>query len=562
MNSNSRRSSGPLRPLLSVVVPARDSGPWIGEALESILNQEIRDLEVLVVDNGSTDGTAGVVDEIMSGDHRVRRIKSAARSAGSARNVGVESATGEYLVFADSDDIVPDGAYRAMLDSLRSSGSDMVIGDHLKFSATRTWSPTHRWYPFDSARSGLRPDEAPTLLAGRPCWNRMFRRSFWDAAGRRFPEVQSVEDIEPMTRAFVEARSIDVVPNCVYLYRDRGDTTSLSVRADASVTVRYLEQERACAALVHDHPVLRAQHGEIVLDADGWAHLHRYLSTNPTDENIAAVGRATAALLAVIPLDGLDHVAPVRRTLWQLALLGEWSAARSFVLRTSGGSEIDRLAAWVDAVALVHRSDENGARALAVEGLVPAFVNGAEGISAEWFADRLPAIDAVELASTGTLLPDAMIAALRSPDRSVVPTVSALRHAVPLVIDRVDASTQGLVIGGPADVRGLKVSGAVELTGPGGASSFALSADGSRWRAELTEDAIAPGRHSVSVSFDGVEGSFPVVTARMPLPPVGHELPMQPLADRKDGWRFLVDRRALRRRGIRGVLRSVGRKAR
>ena len=81
-----------------------------------------------------------------------------------------DPATGRYLVFADSDDLVPDGAYRAMLDSLESSGSDMAIGDHLKFSATETWSPTKRWYPFDRALIGVAPDEVPELRTEVLAW--------------------------------------------------------------------------------------------------------------------------------------------------------------------------------------------------------------------------------------------------------------------------------------------------------------------------------------------------------------------------------------------------------
>lgn len=559
MNSN---LIGSARPLLSVVVPARDSAPWLGEALESILNQDIPDLEVLVVDNGSTDGTGHVVEGFVSRDHRVRRIGSEARSAGSARNDGVKAASGEFLVFADADDIVPDGAYRAMLDSLMTSESDMVIGDHLKFSVERTWSPTRRWYRFDSQRSGLRPEEAPELLSGRPCWNRMFRRSFWNGAALRFPEVQSVEDIEPMTRAFVEARSIDVVPNCVYLYRDRGDTTSLSVRADAPATVRYLEQERACADLVRKQPALRAQHGEIVLDADGWSHLHRFLSMNPSDDDVAAVGQAAATLLSEIPIDGLARVAPIRRALWHFVLGGEWSAARSFVLRTSGESETDRLAAWLDAVTSTQRSDAASASALAVDGLVPAFVNGAEGITGAWFVDRVTAIADVELPPTGSALPDAMIAALRAADPTAVPMISAFRRVLPLVVDHVEASARGLVVGGSADLFGLEALATVQLTGPSGASSTPLQEDAGGWRAELTDEGLTPGRYSVSVSFDGVTGSFPVVTARMPLPPVDGDFPMQPLADRKDGWRFLVDLRTPRRRGVAGLLRAVRRRVR
>lgn len=548
--------------LLSVVVAARDAGRWIDEALDSVLTQGSSVAEVLVVDNGSTDDTAERVAVAARSDSRVRLLASTAPTAAAARNEGVAAATGAYLAFADSDDIVPDGAYAAMLASLEASGSDMVIGDHLKFSATRTWSPTQRWYPFDEVVRAAAPEEVPELLSGRACWNRVFRRSAWDRMGLRFPEVQSVEDVQPMTRAFVEARSIDVVPRCVYLYRDRGDTTSLSLRADAAVTVRYLEQELACAGSVSGNPVLRAQHATVVLDADGWAHLHRFLRTGPDTAAMATVARATAALTAALPLDALRDTAPARRALWALVLLDDWAAARSFVLGEASMVATERIGAWIDVVARTARADPEVAEALARDGLVPTLVNTAEEVDAAWLARRLPEV-VLDGPPSGAVLADAMVAAVRAGDHDGVRVVSALRHVVPLVVDRVEATATGLVVGGPTDLvaRGLEATLLLSDAG-GGEVVAAVLADGARWRAEVATDGVVPGRHEVSVSFAGIDGRFPVVTARMPLPPVSDAVPMQPLADRKDGWRFLVDRRAPKRSGLESLFARVRRRHR
>ncbi|PCN47251.1 hypothetical protein Csp2054_13300 [Curtobacterium sp. 'Ferrero'] len=544
-------------PAVSVVVAARNSAPWFGELIASVARQLGEGLEVIVVDNGSTDETSALIRAFAEQHASVRHVLSGATGAAEARNEGVARATGRYLVFADSDDLVPDGAYRAMLDSLEASGSDMAIGDHLKFSATETWSPTKRWYPFDRALVGVAPDEVPELLSGRPCWNRMFRRSFWDRVGLRFPEVASVEDIEPMTRAFVEARAIDVVRECVYLYRDRGDSSSLSLRADADVTVRYLEQELACAELVRDDPVLRLQHAEIVLDADGWAHLRRFLATSPDGAAAQRVAAATDRLLAAVPLDGIDAVAAPRRALWSLVLLGEWSTARDFVVGTTSADVADGLAAWSSAVSTVLRRDAVGAGRLAVEGLVPAFVNGADAVDGDTLRGCLAGIEGLQLPHSGAALVDAMAAAIGSGDVTAVRTVSSLRHVVPLVVDRVDSDEHGLTVSGAADLGPVGAGAVLHLAGAADAEyPVSIGADG-RWRAELRAAQLPHGRHGVTVSFDGVSGRFPVVTARMPLPPVGDGIPMQPLADRRDGWRFLVDRRAPARGGLGGLLRKV-----
>ncbi len=115
-------------PRLSVVVPAYQVADWLAESLASVLDQSFRDLEVVVVDDGSTDGTGDLADQVAAGDSRVRVVHQANAGLGAARNVGVEHATGELLAFADSDDLVMPGAYERMVGSLDASGSDLVIG--------------------------------------------------------------------------------------------------------------------------------------------------------------------------------------------------------------------------------------------------------------------------------------------------------------------------------------------------------------------------------------------------------------------------------------------------
>jgi hypothetical protein len=448
-----------------------------------------------------------------------------------------------------------------MLESLESSGSDMVKGDHLKFSATRTWSPTRRWYAFDGDVSGARPVEVAPLLGGRACWNRLFRRSFWDEAALRFPDVASVEDIEPMTRAFVEARSIDVVSACVYLYRDRGDTSSLSVRSDEKSTLRYLEQELHCARLLVDRDErLRRQHAEVVYDADGWAHLQRFLAAKPDAAAIRTVAYATGALVRTIPTPA-HAAAPVRQMLWSLALADHWAAAAAFVDGVSSGSAVDELGAWIDAVVVLREDDETMASALASGGLLPVLVNTADSVPDEWLEARLPRLRDLTSVPSQSELVSAMASAVSSGEAALVSTVAALRHLVPVVVSHAESSADGLLIGGRLPGSGLSTAMVIELSG---ATTVRVplqrKSDGHQWSARVAAGDLGIGRHEVHVLVPGVRGRFPVVTARMPLPPVDAAFALQPLADRKNGWRFLVDRRPTRRPGIRGLLgRAIGR---
>ena len=552
-------------PVLSVIVPAHDSAPWITDLLETVLAQGIDDMEVLVVENGSTDDTAALVAAVSAGDPRIHLLRSSAGSAAAARNEGIDAATGEYLVFADADDLVPDGAYRAMLDAISTSGSDMVVGDHLKFSPTETWSPTVRWQLFDAARRSVAPGEAPALLAGRACWNRVFRRSFWDRAGLRFPEVPSLEDIEPMTRAVAAASRVDVVQDCVYLYRDRGDASSLSLRADAAVTVRYLEQELRCATLVAEDPALRRQHAEVVLDADGWAHLHRFLLDRPDDAATSAVAAALAPLVAAIGLGGLADVAPQRRALWHLVLDGGWVAAVRFAVGTGSADATERTAAWIDALTTLggaDRTSTDAVAALVADGLLPALVNAADDVDPAVIGAWLPRLRALPLPDDGDGLVGVMADAIRAGGPEALVVASRLRHVVPLVVDRAEPTGTGLGLGGP--LRGQAAPPGLTLVVSGGELRLPVTIDddGRRWQADLGADGLAVGRHTVEVVSEPSGVRLPVVTARMPLPPLPAADPLQPLADRRDGWRFLVERRAAPQRGLGSVLRRVTRRLR
>src|SRR5699024_2609168 len=116
----------------SVVIPTHNVRPWLRQLLDSVLRQ-LDDLEVIVVDDRSDDGTVEDAGAAAARDPRVMVIASPGQGGGSARNAGAERARGRYLVFADGDDLIPDGAYAALTESLERSGSDMAVGDYLKF---------------------------------------------------------------------------------------------------------------------------------------------------------------------------------------------------------------------------------------------------------------------------------------------------------------------------------------------------------------------------------------------------------------------------------------------
>ncbi|QYJ03736.1 glycosyltransferase [Nocardioides panacisoli] len=221
----SRRRSAPQ---IGVVVPAYDVAAYLPACLDSLLAQTHRDLDVVVVDDGSPDDSGEIAEQYAARDERVRVLHIDNRGLGGARNEGLRHVRGEWITFADSDDVVPPTAYERLLAQGRRTRADLVTGDvaRLVGDEVRTLGWSQRLH--DADRRWLRIAERPELLGDVFAWNKLYRREFWDRAGLRWPERIRYEDQPTTTEAFVAAERIGIVPEVVYHWRQREDGTSIS----------------------------------------------------------------------------------------------------------------------------------------------------------------------------------------------------------------------------------------------------------------------------------------------------------------------------------------------
>ena len=242
-------------PRISVVVPIYDVEAYLPDCLRSLAAQTFRDLEVVMVDDGSTDASAEIAHSFAEHDRRFRLLRQPNAGLGAARNAGVRAATGELLAFADSDDVVPAGAYELLAASLDSSGSDFAAGNVLRLTGERTSQSPFLAEAFARTRSRTHIRRFKPLLADRTAWNKLWRRDFWDRHALRFPEGVLHEDIPVTLPAHVLARSVDVLHEPVYHWRIRDD--------GASITQKRLEMRALVdrlAAVEHVRGFLR-EHG-------------------------------------------------------------------------------------------------------------------------------------------------------------------------------------------------------------------------------------------------------------------------------------------------------------
>jgi Glycosyl transferase family 2 len=214
--------------LLSVVVPVYNAQNELRQCLDSILSQDVGEVEVVVVNDGSTDASEAVAHDYARRHSSVAVVTTVNQGPGLARNLGVERCRGQFLAFADADDLVAPGAYRLMLETLLESGSDFAVGSVQRNIDGRVFEPPFLREAHRRRLIGIRIDDLPEVQRNVFAWNKVFRRSFWNQARLRFPPGRMGEDQATMTEAYLRAAAFDVLPEPVYVWRTRHDGSSVS----------------------------------------------------------------------------------------------------------------------------------------------------------------------------------------------------------------------------------------------------------------------------------------------------------------------------------------------
>jgi glycosyltransferase involved in cell wall biosynthesis len=213
---------------ISVIVPAYNAETTLRRCVESALSQTHHDLEVIIVDDGSTDGTLGVASELASQDGRCRVISQENRGLSGARNAGLREAVGDFVFFLDADDSIEVDELKALLGVLRDSGADMVVGgftysypDETVGKAVR--APFHVtdergfWEEFEYDRCAGK-DITEYIVS----WGKLFRRELF--AEERFDIGRIHEDEFIIHRLVGGCGKVAFADVCGYLYMQRDDS--------------------------------------------------------------------------------------------------------------------------------------------------------------------------------------------------------------------------------------------------------------------------------------------------------------------------------------------------
>ncbi|MCA2217351.1 glycosyltransferase family 2 protein [Jidongwangia harbinensis] len=274
-----------MNPRLSIVVPFYNVEPYIGACLDSLARQTFRDFEVVLVDDGSRDGSAQIARTFCDQDPRFRIVTQENQGLGPARNTGVQHSQGEYLTFVDSDDLVSRHAYDLMIRSLDETASSLAAGNARRFNNTSgvRQSYVHR-IPFAKDRPATHVFDYPALALDRMVWNKVYRRSFWDQFRFAFPAIR-YEDYPVTLRGHIEAITVDCISAPVYYWREResGESITQQKFQYANLHDRVTSAEMVFDLIDKRAPELRAEvHRHLALT--DMATVVQAFATAPEDE--------------------------------------------------------------------------------------------------------------------------------------------------------------------------------------------------------------------------------------------------------------------------------------
>ena len=212
-------SSAPA-PVLSVVVVASDAGSNLLECLTSLQSQTLSRLEIIVVDNGSTDDTGVVANRLAAQDPRFRVLSQPPASLNAARNAGARVARGPFLAFLDATDTVPRTAYLSLIKSLRHTGSDFAAGNVRTVVQRRRRRPGWTTVTHDLDRPRRTLAAFPLSILDNAVSNRVFRRDFWSIEIGGFPKSENGE-VGAIVKATLRAKQFDLLRTVSCVRRTR-----------------------------------------------------------------------------------------------------------------------------------------------------------------------------------------------------------------------------------------------------------------------------------------------------------------------------------------------------
>jgi glycosyltransferase involved in cell wall biosynthesis len=242
---------------VSVIIPVYNAEKYLERCIKAVVGQTYENLEIILVDDGSTDNSGKICDRYSESDDRIKVIHQKNQGQSAARNNAIECATGKYYVFVDSDDSAPFFMVDKLVQSCIKNNCKVSIGDFSVFTGDEPETESDTNDEFSKIISGT---DAITMMHTVPgekyvvMWGKAFESTLFD--GIRFPEGRICEDLAVLYRLYDKAGIITIINDVVYRYFRGNEDSSTFLIKDKFYKDVYLALDEEIAYMEKAHPEL------------------------------------------------------------------------------------------------------------------------------------------------------------------------------------------------------------------------------------------------------------------------------------------------------------------
>lgn len=242
-------------PMISVIVPVYNVEKYIRKCIESIIKQTYHNLEIILVDDGSTDNSGMICDDYAKRDKRIQVIHKKNEGLSDARNSGIKICKGDYIGFIDGDDWIAKDMYEFLYQTLTKYHADVAVCGHYLEGDDGV-------YDSENAEGGLKVYNSREAVCAvvkdkeihSYAWDKLYKKELFD--GIRYPSGRYVQDIFTTYRVFINANKVVCNNQPKYYYYQRKDSIQRT-RGSKLNWDQFCAYKESMSVLEHDYPELK-----------------------------------------------------------------------------------------------------------------------------------------------------------------------------------------------------------------------------------------------------------------------------------------------------------------
>ena len=227
-----------MKPLVSVIVPVYNAEVYLKPCIDSLIKQTMRDIEIILINDGSTDGSGSICDTYAREDSRILVIHKENEGVSATRNAGIDAAGSDYIVFVDSDDWVDSGFCEALYNIAVTNRCDIILSNHNFMKNGKLMKQSNPGIPEGLVSRETAMDLIHAATPGCYSWDLFCHKDLWKNI--RFPSGRLCEDIATTYKLVHNASRIYYNPHSLYYYRF-GRPGSLSNSQSMNFAVDYID---------------------------------------------------------------------------------------------------------------------------------------------------------------------------------------------------------------------------------------------------------------------------------------------------------------------------------